>query len=106
MPSDIVERARRRAELAMSGPVQHAIQLKALLRELADEIERLRKLPDLLADEIIRLREEDVPSIVAKKINKARNDALEEAAKFCAEGNELAHGNYFAAGIRALKGGE
>jgi hypothetical protein len=83
--SDIIERLRNRGGRFGS----HTFDGE-LLHEAADEIERLRATLDWM-DGVVRT---------------SRDETLEEAARFCAEGNEKADGNYFAAGIRALKGGE
>jgi predicted transcriptional regulator len=85
--SDIVERLRDK-NISVSEVLQD------LLTEAADTIERLRERIALTA------------LAGVNEARKARAEALEEAARFCAEGNEVAHGNYFAAAIRALKGGE
>jgi hypothetical protein len=89
--TDIVERLRKWAKVGM--PVSSMNALPGDCLEAADEIERLR------AQRTFESRMDDAWR------SGYRNAVLEEAAKFCAEGNELAHGNYFAAGIRALKGG-
>jgi len=69
--TDIVERLR--GNWAHLGPDD--------AEEAADEIERLRKLPDLLADEIARLRGIPRVKVGDPMPRDIRTDALEEAAK-------------------------
>ena len=76
--SDIVERLRSRGrELTQVGDGT----LQGLVLGAADEIERLRKLPDILAKEIERLRGIPDWKIGEGKPRDVRSDALEEAAK-------------------------
>jgi hypothetical protein len=97
--ADEIERLR--AELANETDLAE-MRLKQAGKHFAEtcrlesEIERLRKLPDILADEIERLRGIPDWKIGEGKPRDVRSDALEDAAKI---GDDYGFGSH----IRALK---